>query len=56
LALLNDPTISAEARRIWENHLNSLAKTEEAYVVRAQRVYAHALPESDLNTLKEALS
>ena len=56
LALLNDPTISAEARRIWENHLNSLAETGEAYVVRAQRVYAHALPESDLNILKEALS
>jgi len=55
LAILNDPSISDEAFRIWSNHLNGLSKTQEIYEMRARSVYEGWITDEQLESLRKAL-
>lgn len=37
--LLDDPTLSEDARRIWEGHLRGLSRSEEQYNARVRQIW-----------------
>lgn len=37
--VLQDPELNEEARRIWENHLRGLSRSEAQYNARVRQIY-----------------